>query len=1124
MAITSVTIHPAVGIARLGNSPDDFFVGPERPWEPADPPGGFKDGQCRVKRQAARFRVFAFHDDGTVQELTADDAAITWTVQLVNKKAVLRNGAAPAGDMTIDPGPETLDGPDQRKLFDSGQIKFPSAAAVDVPLGEARTDDAGRLLVLGGFGTSATPTGAPIVHFADNPGWYDDASDGPVTAHVKLNGSGDEFDATGAWVIVGPPKFAPQLDSPITLYDAVFQMAVDQGWLAGPATPSYTNDVFPILESARTIRWVFELYSAHTWADPVYDPGVRQGIFNRLANPNGGGSNMPMLQQATLTKAQYAVMEKWKDDAFTRDWAGPPAPAPLSPEGLDRAALANCVGAAFFPGIEAGGLGTQPIVDPAKHVGASDPLRLAHAALAAGDMTQRMAVPWQADFMACGYMWWPVPRPNDVIPQGTSSYLAWDRDVVDMVNEWHTLGFVVAQGSEYVEVDRCDTSFITLVTPHLTFQDVPQGPMGMSRKAALAIAFEVRSTGSAVTLEVQPGDGPAHPRLTLSATADTVGPTAGNEIATARLWLIYETGAVGETITDDVTVRHVASGQSWTITVSANTVGRKVAAAALVLDRSGSMSEDRGDGQSKHQSLKEAASIFVDVMLEGDGVGLVRYDQNAQPVQPVTALGPPGDPFGSRQTTKDLINGPSFAPAGATSIGDGIFEGRQLLSAAGAGYDVKSLVVLTDGKENQPRWISDVAAQINELTYSVGLGTPQNTSAPALQTISGNNGGYLLVTGAITGDNRFILQKYFLQILAGISSAEVVLDPDGALVRGQEQRIPFQLSEADAGVDVILLTESPQSVDFRLQTPNGFILEPWRAMAEQSMSWSLSDGVAYYRLVLPAELFTARYDQPGTWHALLRIGKPRLSRPDDVEGRPDQPPGFTRRIPPRGELEPGPRRAFAGAAAAADPSGRGRLLPYSLLVHTYSSLSLRATVNQSGFEPGATVSLEATLAESGVPLQRAATVWAEIARPDGTVATIGLAEEDPGRYVTTFGTSASGVYRCRVRASGRTRSGYPFQREQTVTAMVWQGGSRDADPDRTSDEAGERLCRLLSCLLGKGGVLTPELERRLSEAGVDVARLRRCLAELCRPRRPEEGIERADVARLAAGLLEADDG
>ena len=64
---TLYKIHPAIGIARVGNSPDEFFIGPERIGEEPDPPGGFKDAQCRVKRQAARFRIFAHHDDGTVE-------------------------------------------------------------------------------------------------------------------------------------------------------------------------------------------------------------------------------------------------------------------------------------------------------------------------------------------------------------------------------------------------------------------------------------------------------------------------------------------------------------------------------------------------------------------------------------------------------------------------------------------------------------------------------------------------------------------------------------------------------------------------------------------------------------------------------------------------------------------------------------------------------------------------------------------------------------------------------------------------------------------------------------------------------------------------------------------------
>lgn len=34
-----------------------------------------------------------------------------------------------------------------------------------------------------------------------------------------------------------------------------------------------------------------------------------------------------------------------------------------------------------------------------------------------GDITQRMAIPWQADFLACRDVWWPTARPVDVIPE-----------------------------------------------------------------------------------------------------------------------------------------------------------------------------------------------------------------------------------------------------------------------------------------------------------------------------------------------------------------------------------------------------------------------------------------------------------------------------------------------------------------------------------------------------------------------------------------------------------------------------------------------------------------------------------------------------------------------------------
>nr|WP_281723013.1 LodA/GoxA family CTQ-dependent oxidase [Nitrosomonas nitrosa] len=1140
---TTYKIHPAIGIARVGNSPDEFFVGPERIGEYPDPPGGFKDAQCRVKRQAAKFRIYAHHDDGTVEEITDAEADITWTVHLVNSKAANpgRNNTESAADLTINPGSRTLNSPNQRQLFDNGIIRFSGAPVTTVPLGEIRSDDENHLLVLGGFGKSASPLGSGFEGFWGNDDWYDDVSDGPVTATVRIRETNATPAVVGAWVIVAPPKFAPHQDSVITLYDRIRQTMVDAGLLpALPAVTSYTQDIYPILQRARDTKWVEDVFGAHSWPHPVIDPTLRQNIFNRL-----GPGDMPDLNgsDSRLTQIQYDHMTRWKDGNFNNDWIGVPAPqAAITPDGLDRAALEACVGGAFFPGIEAGGLdpSSRPIVTASNYV---EPFRLNHAVVQPGGITHTMALPWQADFMACGDNWWPVPRPNDVIPQGQSSSVRWARTLSgygDMVDKWHTLGFVVKQAAQHVEIERCDTPTITLLTPHLNFLDVPQGPTGMVREVPLAITFEVISPSLAVTLDYAPGGAPSHPQLVLANTSVTVGPTAANTVASARLWIIFSTSAATGAIPQQtVTVREAVSGQTWLITITGNTVARKTAAAALVLDRSGSMSEDRGDGQSKHRSLQQAANIFVDVMLEGDGVGIVRYNQDAQVLQNVLTLGAGGLSDLNRSATKDIINSNGLDPSGATSIGDGIFEGRGILDTAGS-FDVKALVVLTDGKENRDRYIADVAAQITSRTYAIGLGTPQNTSAPALQTISGNNGGFLLITGSIGTDNRFLLQKYFLQILAGISNAEIVLDPDGELVHGVVQRIPFMLTEADAGVDVILLTPYTKIIDFRLQTPTGQIIEPWRAMSEPGMRFVLSEGVSYYRLVLPAQLRPNRFDREGTWHALLTIGYPRTQR------TPDNPSGVDRTIlrgmhtrapiqhlSLRRQLEAQHSVMLATSAAApaaatnivapidvADAvNDRTPTLPYSLSVHSYSNVGFTVNGEQSGYEPGAYVQLRAIVVQSGLPIADTV-VWAEVVRPDGNTGTLTFSETAPGEFSARFDTTAPGVYRFRVRVRGTTRKGLPFAREHTLTAAVWWGGNRDAD--NSANPGGSigdvirkqdaRWCALMQCLVHEGGVITPELEKCLRGMGFDMDVLRKCLQMYCRKRSKSSGSLSATAA------------
>ena len=72
-------IHPAIGIARLGNSPEGFYIAPDAGGQLpilcdgsgtplVDGKGkevgvtDFKDAELRILRQAARFRVFVYDD------------------------------------------------------------------------------------------------------------------------------------------------------------------------------------------------------------------------------------------------------------------------------------------------------------------------------------------------------------------------------------------------------------------------------------------------------------------------------------------------------------------------------------------------------------------------------------------------------------------------------------------------------------------------------------------------------------------------------------------------------------------------------------------------------------------------------------------------------------------------------------------------------------------------------------------------------------------------------------------------------------------------------------------------------------------------------------------------------
>jgi hypothetical protein len=205
--IVQAIIYPAIGIGRVGSS-DEYFHGPEVTDPEPLREGAYRDRDKRLKRQAARFRVYGCNARGDiVRELTTEGsgAEIEWHVQLANTKSAwfgfqlaldipeashavpttLRNpGITDRHRLAITPSAKTLHG------GNAGPVAFDDGAFMDLPvyLGEARTDADQRLTVLGGRGRARSHDDSAAVTFANNEGWHDDVSDGPVTATVRLHG------------------------------------------------------------------------------------------------------------------------------------------------------------------------------------------------------------------------------------------------------------------------------------------------------------------------------------------------------------------------------------------------------------------------------------------------------------------------------------------------------------------------------------------------------------------------------------------------------------------------------------------------------------------------------------------------------------------------------------------------------------------------------------------------------------------------------------------------------------------------------------------------------------------------------------------------------------------------
>jgi hypothetical protein len=297
---------------------------------------------------------------------------------------------------------------------------------------------------------------------------------------------GKKYLTAGAWVIVAPPKFAPPVIHAVRLWDKMLEELAPPA--ASAASPSYVEDIYPIVQSAidaggvnasaRSTERDGGPRAHHVFRHPV--DGPVKAVIGRLVAQLGGIRHMPKLRSDAekadldlpLTATQKNVIAKWaQGDAdgeprWNAAWVdGPPVSDRVTPGGMDQAALENCVGGPLCPGIEAGKLLLRPErFERAKTAGGLPSFRLDHDEVRPGEVTAEMALPWQADMEACDSYWWPGARPNQVKVAGspaTADREEWNRGFTRplfVAGGWADMGFVTRQDEGLVETERAPES------------------------------------------------------------------------------------------------------------------------------------------------------------------------------------------------------------------------------------------------------------------------------------------------------------------------------------------------------------------------------------------------------------------------------------------------------------------------------------------------------------------------------------------------------------------------------------------------------------------------------------------------------------------------------------------
>lgn len=509
--VDHVRVYPPIGIARVGSAhPEQAWIGPEYQ-QLFNPKQEYKhDG--KIRKMACRFRVFGFDaKNNPLGEITKSVAKIKWTVNLVNSKSAFwkfqnfdaiassnpkgsalednplwksngfrnpsleRDKALPSERKSLiinTRGSVASKGDKQAQL--EGKISFGDKPgdSYDAHMGSLRLAKDHSLVVIPADGTATQHGSAVLTDDFNTPGYWDTTGDGSIDVEVEFTTGNHKPCKSegnrGGWLLVGPPKYAPDMIQPTSIFDGIqnlFDGRTDDfsDHKDGVRSVGFYRDVFPVLRRPTELAWTNpDAFGGHgpggpadftqkSWLDKLTARGaagdqVRKQVFFRLRSPDpeiakgqadprwmprlsGNGGRCTSGDPTTwssLTPYQYKVLKLWSDGDFhvepdkvgpllTLDYLDPARFKELSIQDQLREAikgpLAYGTGQPVYPGIEISWsyLLEQTYDD-------KEAFRINRKNVNPGDLNRLLSCPWQSDFYLCRNHWWPACRPDSVVP------------------------------------------------------------------------------------------------------------------------------------------------------------------------------------------------------------------------------------------------------------------------------------------------------------------------------------------------------------------------------------------------------------------------------------------------------------------------------------------------------------------------------------------------------------------------------------------------------------------------------------------------------------------------------------------------------------------------------------